>query len=157
MSATSFRHLLEAGDVAGLMAAWGQVMPGLPQPESRAHAEITMHMARTAADTVNLKARAYSHRWLTERDLPSQLPDNLKQSAERLYPVVVSAVGISVNTRNKWLKPAMIEVRVAMENAVEDAYAEGRKEPQFVTTRMNEARDTTYRKLFGRQFGESIA
>lgn len=157
MSAATFRQLLLDGDVSGIMAAWGTFAPGMPQPESRDHAEAAMHMARTSTESLPIRPRAYSHRWLTERDLPSQLPDRLKPSAERMFPVVVDAVGISVNAKNPFFKPAMLEVRGAMEAAVEDAYAEGRKEPVFVRARMNEARDLTYRKLFGVQFGEAIA
>jgi hypothetical protein len=67
-------------------------------------------MPAPKAETVSFKARAWSHRWLTERALPSGLPDRLKPSAERVYSRVVEGVGISVNCRNPVLKPAMIEV-----------------------------------------------
>lgn len=122
----------------------------MPAPETVEQAEIVMHMARTQAESLPLRARAYSHCWLTERALPSQLPDALKPSAERLYPVVVDAVGISVNTKNEYLRPAMLEVRGAMEYAVADAFADNRKDSPFVTQRMNEARERTMRALFGR-------
>lgn len=108
-----------------------------------------MHIARTQAETVSFKARAWSHRWLTERGLPSHLPDRLKPSAERLYPRVVEGVGISVNTRNPFLKPAMIEVRQSMEAVVADCYANGDTAPAIVRPRMMEARERTMRQLFG--------
>lgn len=108
-----------------------------------------MHRARTEAGGVSLRARAWSHRWLEERGFPSGLPDNLKPKAERLCPKVIGAVGISVNTSNPYLKPATVEVRQAMEYAVNDAYADGRTDPAFVSQRMEEARAKTWRKLVG--------
>ena len=153
MSALEFRNLLEAGDIDGLRAHWHAVMPGMPQPESREQAEIAMHMARTAAESVEIEKRAYSHRWLIERDLPSQLPDRLRKSAERMYPVIKTAVGISVNTRNVLLRPAMTSIRTAMEQAVLDAEAEGKIEDAgFVAQRMNEARIKETKVLFGRLY-----
>lgn len=146
----SFRNLLEAGDIDGLRSHWAAVMPGMPQPESREAAEIVMHRARTEARSLCLTARAYSHRWLCERGLPSGLPDELKPKAERLYPVAVGAVGISVNTKSEWLKSAMLEVRGAMEYAVADCYANGDEAPEIVKPRMFEARDRTMKALFGR-------
>lgn len=145
-----FRQALEAGDVRRLRRMWSSFMPHLPQPENAEQAEITMHHARTVAVSISFRARAYSHRWLAERSLPSGLPDNLRPKAERLYPVIAEGVGISVNTRNPYLKPAMVEVRQAMEAAVEEAYADGRRDPAFVTSRMNLARERTMRALFGR-------
>jgi hypothetical protein len=143
-----FRSALEAGDIALVSKMWAHVMPHLPQPTPEM-AEPAMHMARTVSETVGLKARAYSHRWLSERGLPSQLPDKLKPSAERLYPRIIEGVGISVNTRNPFLKPAMIEVRKSMEDVVADMYANGDTDPARVRSRMMEAREKTMRSLFG--------
>jgi hypothetical protein len=151
MSALAFRNLLEAGDVDGLRAYWAEIAPGMPHAQTRDQAEIVMHRARTEADSIALRHRAYSHAWLRERSLPSGLPDHLKASAERLYPVAAKAVGISVNVRNAFFRPAMIEVRGAMESAVMDADADGRiADAAFVTARMNEARAKSMRALFGR-------
>lgn len=149
MSAAAFRRLLEAGDVDGLVKAWAAVAPHLPRPETREQAEIAMHVARTAAISIEFRHRAWSHRWLTERDLPSHLPDDLKPKAERMYPRIVEGVGISVNVRNPLLKPAAVEVRKAMEVAVEESFADGKKDPAFVTARMQEAREKTWRALMG--------
>ncbi len=149
MSAASFRTLLQAGDVNALRKAWTQVAPHLPQPASYEQAEIVMHHARTQAGTITLKARAWSHRWLVERDLPSGLPDDLKPQAERLYPRVAEAVGISVRTRNAYFQPAAAEAQKAMEGAVEQCYADRRTDPAFVKARMAEAKDKTYKALFG--------
>lgn len=144
-----FRAALEAGDARLVRRMWAAFMPNLPQPKPQ-DAEAAMHMARTAAETVSLKARAWSHKWLSERGLPSQLPDKLKPSAERLYPRIVEGVGISVNCRNPFLKPAMAEVRRSMEDAVADSYANGDTDPVRVKARMLEARQRTMRQLFGR-------
>jgi hypothetical protein len=149
MSAAEFRNLLELGDAAGVRAFAARAFPGAPQPESREQAEIAMHYARTQAESVTFRSRAYSHAWLSERRIPSALPDALRPSAERLYPVYADAVGIAVTTENPLLKPVVAHVREAMEYAVEDAFADGRKDTPFVRTRMQEARARTYKKLLG--------
>lgn len=149
MKHEDFRQALEAGDVRLCRRMWASVFPSLPQPGPK-EAEASMHMARTGAETVSFKARAYSHSWLTERGYPSQLPDNLKPSANRMYPHVVTSVGISVNTRNPLLKPAMLEVKAAMETAVLDCYANGDTDPIVVSERMAAARQQTMKQLFGR-------
>lgn len=147
----SFRDLLESGDVEGLRAHSACHSPNMPQPESREAAEIVMHRARTEAESISLRARAYSHAWLCARSLPSGLPDELKPKADRIYPVAALAVGISVNARSEWMKPAMAEVYGSMECAVLDAHAHGRlADTPFVKARMNEARERTMRALFGR-------
>jgi hypothetical protein len=156
MSALTFRNLLEAGDVDGCRAFFAANASHLPQAETREQAEIVMHRARTETESVTLRARAYSHRWLCERDLPSGLPDALKPAADRLYPERKVSVGISVNFRSPFMKGAETLVRGAMENAVLDADAHGRIEDAvFVTARMKEAKDGAMRALFGR-FGGSI-
>jgi hypothetical protein len=142
MRQDDFRAALEAGDVRLCRRMWSAFMPPQPEPE---HAETAMHMARTAAETVSFKARAWSHRWLTERGSPSQLPDRLKPSAERLYPRIAEGVGISVDLH----KPGMLEVRTAMEAVVADSYANGDTDPAVVRSRMAEVRKRTIRQLFG--------
>lgn len=143
-----FRQALETGDVAQLRRLHPILFPHLPKPADHASAEIQMHMARTQADWMALKKRAYSHRWLTERNLPSQLPDSLKPSAERLYPVVQEAVLISANTNSQVLKPAMAEVQQAMSDAVLEAEADGRlSDSSFVRSRIQAARSRAIRQL----------
>lgn len=151
MSALAFRNLLEIGDVEGLRAFYAQHCPAMPQPATSDQAEIVMHRARTEAESVTLRARAYSHCWLTERDLPSGLPDVLKPRAERMFPRVIESVGISVNFRSPWMQGAEDEVRGSMEHAVLDAYADGKQgDPAFIKQRMAEAKTRTMRALFGR-------
>lgn len=149
MSASEFRLLLESGDVEGCRRYWYKHAPGMPQLATYEQAEVSMHMARTAAKSIKFRLRAYSHRWLTERNLPSQLPNSLRLAAERIYPTVVEAVGISVNFRSPILAPAAAEVRAAMEDVVQDSFANGDRDPVLVRSRMFEAKDRMLRKLFG--------
>lgn len=144
-----FREALEAGDVRRLRRMWSSFCPHLPQPRTAEQAETVMHHARTQAENISFKARAWSHRWLTERELPSGLPDQLKPQAERVYPRVVEAVGISVNIKNPLLKPVGAAVQRAMGDAVEEAYADRRTDPVFVKARMQEARERTFKALLG--------
>lgn len=134
----------------GLRSAWATLFPGLPQIETREQAEIAMHHARTGSASIPLKPRAFSHRWLCERGLPSALPDEMKPSAERLFPVIAEGVLISVNFRSPDMKRAESEVRGAMELAVLDAEADGRlSDPEFVRSRIGEAKSQAIRLLFG--------
>lgn len=68
-----------------------------------------------------------------------------------MYPRIQEGVGISCSTGKEWLKPALVEVREAMEAAVEDCYANGDTDPVLVKARMDEARRNTTIKLFGRK------
>jgi hypothetical protein len=152
MSAQSeFHAALEKGDVSECRRIAAILFPHLPQG---ADAEASMHMARTQIPTISFKARAYSHRWLTERGLPSQLPDELKPRAERLYPVVAEAVFLSANSNSPILKPMMPLVQGAMSDAVEDCYANGDKAPALVRSRIQEARRKSIRQLAGIVAGE---
>lgn len=149
MSAAEFRNLLEAGDVEGCRAYSRAHTPHLPQAETREDAEVVMHHTRTAVDALTLKARAYSHRWLCERGLPSGLPDELKPSAERLYPRVVEAVLISVLNR-KGMEQAKPIVEAEIAEVVADAYASGRTDPGYVSGLISDTKARSIRSLFGR-------
>lgn len=143
------RRCLEDVDVAGIRALWAHVSPNLPQPKTDDQALVVLHHARTQAQSIPLKLRAYSHRWLLERGYPTGLPDQLKPSAERLYPRVEGAVGISVNIRGP-LAPAAPLIRVAMEDAVKECYADGHKTTDIVKPRMMEARSKAFRQVLGK-------
>lgn len=151
MSAPEFRLLLEQGDVEGCRRYWHKHAPGMPQLATYEQAEVSMHMARTAARSVKFALRAYSHRWLTERRLPSQLPNSLKPAAERICPIVIEAVGVSVNFTSPYLAPAAAEVQGAMNAVIEDCFANGDRDPVLVRSRMSEAKDRTMRQLFGKR------
>lgn len=147
--AAEFRRCLEAIDVPQACKLWAHVNPHLPQPQSDDQARVMLHHARTLTESLPLKLRAYSHAWLRERGLPSGLPDRLKAGAERLYPVVVGVVGISVNMPKAFREVAQ-EVRGAMEHSVLDTYADGVTDPAIVKPRMFEARAKALKQLVGR-------
>lgn len=144
-------QILRDGDYRRLRKGWPELFLHLQGPQTDQDAEIVLHHARTQNPRIEFKARAWSHAWLTERELPSGLPDELKPSAERLYPKVASAVGISVKSNNPFIKPIVGEIRQSMEHAVLEAEADGKLlDVVHVRVRMAEARESTYRKLLGR-------
>jgi hypothetical protein len=135
--ATAVRRCLVDLDVPGIRALWAKISPHLPQPKSDADTLAALHAARTASESVPLRMRAYSHRWLTERQLPSQLPDRLKPSAEQICPRVAMSVGIAVGSPIPVVRDG---IRGAMEYAVHDCYANGDTDPAIVKPQMMEAR-----------------
>lgn len=149
MHGDAFRRCLVDLDVAGVRALWRRVAPHLAQPLNDDEALATLHRARSEAASIGLKLRAYSHRWLLDHGYPSGLPDELKPKAERMYPRIVDAVGISVRASSPELLPLAMEVEQAMSDAVAEAYADGRKDPAFVKERMFGARTIVRRKLLG--------
>lgn len=150
MHAAEFRRCLDECDVAGIRALWTHVSPHLPQPANEADALATIHRARTESQSVTFAKRAYSHAWLTERALPSGLPDHLRPMAERMYPRVVDAVGVSVRARSPAFAPIAAAVQASVSDAVAEVYAAGRgSDIPLVRLRMREARDRTLRSLIG--------
>jgi len=145
-AANDLRRCLETCDVDGAVSVWRKVNPHLPVPSDPLAA---LHMARTSSESIPLKLRAYSHKWLIERGLPSLLPDKLRQPAERLYPVVAQTVGISVNYTNKIFAPVAELVRGSMEYAVLETFGDGERDPSVVKARMMEAKNRTLKKLVG--------
>lgn len=142
-----FRQCLEDVDTERLEKAWENCYPHLPVPKRRDDTLIVIHTARTMTD-MPLRLRAYSHRWLLDHGHQSYLPDELKPSAERLYPKVATAVGLSINTTNSMLKPAMPIIRGAMEQAVQEAYADGKEaDIPHIKKRIQEARDKAKRQI----------
>lgn len=139
---TDLERCLREFDVDGAVRLWAQMAPHLPQPTSRVEAEMTLHYSRTISQTLELRPRAYSHRWLTERSLPSGLPDELRPKAERMFPKVVEAVGIASITRTS----TTLEARKAMSDAVEDIYADtSHPDPNKVKARIMEVRNKVIR------------
>lgn len=141
-----FRRCLVECDVATMRRLWQHVQPNLPQPESDAEILATIHRARTETKSISMRLRAYSHRWCCDHDIPSALPDKLKPKAERLYPKVVGAVGISVRSITGKRSAFGIAMQGAMSDAVLEAYADGREEPEFVKDRMMAAKDKFIRQ-----------
>jgi hypothetical protein len=112
-----FREALERLDIPLVRKIAAHVMPQYPVSQDDADALVSAHMARTGIPQIRFRLRAYSHAWLLERGLPSQLPDNLRPRAERIYPVSVPAVGIAVKNRHA----VALLIRQAMLDAVADA------------------------------------
>lgn len=144
-----FRRCLEELDVVGVRKIWAYVSPHLEQPKTDAEALLTLHVARTASNSVRFRLRAYSHRWLTDNGYPSQLPDDLKPRAERIYPKIVEGVLISVNFSASGMKPAADFVRGAMEQSVLESYDEKISDTAVIKSRMLDARQVALRKAFG--------
>jgi hypothetical protein len=138
--ADEFRRCLIDLDVVGICDLWFHVCPHLPQPKNNEEALVTMHYARTTARTVPLRLRCYSHAWLTERGLPSGLPDWWKPKAARLYPHQVKAVGVSVKALSEANASRARAIEKAMSDAVAECYADGVTDPDVVKARMDEAR-----------------
>ena len=144
------RRALEDLDLPALRAIWGNIAPHLPQPKDDAEALATAHYARTEARSIGFRARAWSHRWLTDRGLPSGLPDNLRAPAERAYPVVVKSVGVAVMAGSERTRPVAMLVRDAMSDAVSECYADGHcDDPDRIRARMGEAKAGALRSLLG--------
>lgn len=144
-----FLRCLEYLDVKGMRQLWARHSPHLPQPKNDAATLAAIHRARTESESMTLDARAYSHRWLEDHGLPSGLPDHLRPHADRLYPVTADSVGISVNTASGLFRPIVPYVERAMSEAVLECYADGRKEPEVIKSRMTEARKRTVSALLG--------
>ena len=148
--ADTMRRCLEECDVATVRKLWIHVAPEMPQPKSDGEALAIIHHARTQCEIVTFPKRAYSHCWLKDHGLPSALPDQLKPKAERMYPRIVSAVGIACGSTSKDMKPVVDLVQRAMEDAVSSYYADGVTDPDKVKLGMQEARKKTIKQLLGR-------
>jgi hypothetical protein len=144
------RQCLEECDVVAVRKLWQYVAPEMPQPKNDAQALAMLHIARTQCEIVTFRKRAYSHCWLGDHGLPSQLPDHLRPKAERMYPRTVSAVGIAVSSLSEGMQPVADQVRGAMEEVVSHHYADGITDPAIIKPRMMEAREKTLKKLLGR-------
>lgn len=148
--ADDFRRCLEQVDTAGIRRLWQHVSPHLPQPATDAEALVSIHAARTASEAITFKMRAYSHRWLTDNGYPSLMPDHLKPGAEREYPKIASAVGISVNSSMAEMKPVAKFIESEISAAIAESYDDGITDPTAVKARMVEARTSALRYAFGR-------
>jgi hypothetical protein len=144
MHEAEFRRCLIELDVSAARRLWRHVAPHLEQ-QSNNGTLASLHLARTQAASIPHRLRFYSHQWLTERGLPSALPDELRPAAARMYPRTVSAVGVSVRSLDGKQTPLAAAVEAAMADAVRDAYAEGKTDPAFVRARMREARDKLFK------------
>lgn len=138
---SEFRRCLVDCDIPGIIKLWKHVSPNMPCPETDEDALICIHMTRTATERLPFRFRAYSHRWLTERMLRSLLPDDLKPKAERLYPRIVSAVGICVSGLNNRKSGYHHAVNKALCDLVADMYAHGIEDPERIKLAMKQVHD----------------
>ena len=144
----AFRQCLLQMDIATMRKLWAFVSPHLPPAGTDEEIEISIHYARTLTKTIGFKDRAYSHAWLAERALPSGLPDHLRPRAERMYPRVVPAVGVSFNFLSLELQPLKPVVQAAMEKAILEVHADGKiLDTLLVKQRMEEARKRVFKEL----------
>lgn len=134
----AFRRCLETLDAKGLMKLWGHVAPNMPQPANVHEATISLHHARTQADSMTDAARRYSHDWLVERGLPSGLPAEMLP--ER--PVVVSAIGVAIAHRRREGadKERAGAILAAMTNAAGEMHADGVADPAVIRSHILAAR-----------------
>lgn len=144
-----YRRCLIDRDVASFRRLWRHTHPQLEQPGSDHDALVMIHVARTQAESVPLKARAYSHRWLLDHDLPSTLPDVLRPRAERMYPKRVQSVGVGVIASSPFMVPIAAMMQADQVDAVRDAYANGDTDPVLVKRLIKEAGENTLKKLLG--------
>ena len=136
-----FKRCLIDLDTEAAIRLWPAVFPHSPLPSGPEEILLVLHFARTKTEALAFRMRAYSHSWLCERGLPSALPDHLKPKADRLYPRVVEAVGVSVKDLSGRRREYARRLEMAMADAAAEAYADGRREPEFVKARMQEARE----------------
>lgn len=135
------RDYLERCDIAGVRKLWAAIAPHLPQPTNDFETMAMVHRARTEAATVSLRQRAYSHQWLLANGLPSGLPPRLRPRAEREAFTFARGVGIALKAKDGGDKRLIgVAVQRAMNDAVEEAFADGRTDPEFLRARMEEAR-----------------
>ncbi len=140
----AFRAALYDGDVQRTRHLWAQVSPEMPQPENYGEAEVVMHQARTAAESVALEKRIYSHAFLAERGLPSQLPDDMKPKRERKGPPVIfpaALIGVGTLSSNADRREEAKAMEKAMADAVGDMITSGITDRERISKRMWEARD----------------
>lgn len=73
-----FRRCLMELDVRGARKLWAHVAPHLATNSDK-EALFTLHLARTGANSIPVKLRVYSDRWLRERGVGSMLPKHLRR------------------------------------------------------------------------------
>ena len=147
-AAFAFHQALVAGDVARCREIWAVVGKHLPQPKNLGEAKVIMHRARTEAKNISLSKRVFSHDWLTERNYPSGLPDELKPKRDQVVPRLVSAVGVSINTYSKLIdrKEECKELQSVMAQAAGEMIDAGIFDKARTQKRMWDAKDQWIRR-----------
>jgi len=138
-----FRRCLVDCDTEGVRKIWKHVAPNMPLLETDEDTLICIHITRTATERLPFRFRAYSHSWLRERFPvnPSQIPDSLKPRAERMYPRIVSAVGICVAGFGNKKTEYHHYVSKKLCDVVAEMYADGIEDPDLIKARMKVVHD----------------
>lgn len=139
--AEELRRCLVDCDIVAIRELWTHISPHLPPPADDGEALIQIHLARTATERIPFRFRAYSHKWLTERKIHSLLPDELRPRAERMYPRIVSAVGVCVATIGNKKTDYHHHVSTALCEVVENFYADGIEDPVVISAAMKKVHD----------------
>ena len=144
-----FRECMIELDIYLARKLWNHTFPHLVQPTTDQQMLVMLHHARTQTQSISLRLRAYSHRWLCDNGYPSGLPDELKPKAEQIFPKVVEAVGISVNVRSPEMQPVADAMHGAMVESVMNSFEDGVKDPKIVKDNMLLAKVKAFRKMIG--------
>ena len=135
----AFRQAMVEGDFVRCGQLWADGFPNMPRPKD---IEAAMHKARTASISMPDPKRIYSHNWLEERLLPSDLPDELKPEK----PVFTYGIGVSVNSMSK--REDRVEeakaVEFAMGQAGASAMSDGVEDTVLIKKIMREAGNKIY-------------
>jgi len=145
---SDYYRALEAGDSKELRRLWSHSHSHLPQVSEK-EAEKMLHLARCGTGTLPLKLRAYSHRWLVERNIPSPLPDEIRPECERLYPRIADSVALCFRASNPAFKEVAAYAQHKASLAVEEMWAENDKDPLRVRNRIKEVKLQSEREMLG--------
>lgn len=136
MIAEELLKALIDGDVVRCWNLAKHAQPDMPQPASRAQAEVIMHITRTQMTSIPMPLRLVSHDWLITRGLPSRLP--YKDAPKREVVSVAVMVGArSDSEADQERAKALME---AQTQAVKDAQARGVTDTDEMRAIIREAR-----------------
>ncbi len=136
------REFLTKLDVKAFHLMWSRVFPHIPPPQNEDGTLIALHQARTMASSIPMSSRLYSHAWLMERGMRSDLPEELRPEKDIRPTVIVEAVGVAVGTTSSRpdRREEAKEIERVMANAAGAAMEAGIRDPKEVSARMWEAR-----------------
>jgi len=125
-SAAMFNCIREI-DVKRAMGIWKSERPNAAQPENEYQATMMLHYARARMPSMPEQLRFYSHSWLINNGFPSELPDELKPKAQRMYPILAGAVGVSSGSLGGRKSAFNYAIDKVMSDAVLETHADGYK------------------------------
>lgn len=133
--AVEFRRCLENLDIEGVRRIWAETHKHLPQPVNDEQTLIQIHMARAGSKSMAHRLRLYSHQWLTERNLPSPLPNHLRPKNEQVPSVLAEAAGLAVISKVPEAKTYLLE---KLQASALEAFADGVRNPAVLRGRIAE-------------------